>query len=204
MGSSNCWPSRRTVRRLFTAGGENLPRLWDLKTGRLLREFTGIPKPQQAAEKYRISPAILSPDGRILAVRSGPTHNLYLLETDTGKRLHEFSTETGAPGNNGLWLNFAFSADSKAIAAHLDRRLEMRDVATGRTLWRTEEFGQQTIAHLTCSPDGKTLASSTVLENVRLWDARTGKLLHELAPRMSIASMAFSPDGRRSSPSVVP
>ena len=141
---------------LVTAGGDNLPRLWDVATGKLLREFTNIPKPQIINTSYcAVSGATLSPDGRILAVRSGQMGNLYLLETATGKRLHEFTCEGTYSRLPWLALDFAFSPDGKAIAARLDGRLELRDVATGRLLWQEKEKGTVGLAF---SPDGKVLA----------------------------------------------
>jgi WD40 repeat protein len=185
---------------LITAGGRNLPRLWDMATGKLIREFSNIPKPQKinGGIYVEISGATLSPNGRILAVRSGQLGSLYLLETATGKRLHEFKCEKGHLAN-GPYLNFAFSPDGKAIAAQLDGRLELRDVATGRPLWQKNE--EEYISGLVFSPDGKTLASigGDNRDGARLWDARTGELLRAVGSKKEMVisgNIAFSPDSR--------
>src|SRR5262249_52883987 len=143
---------------LITAGGDNLPRLWDVATGKLLREFTNIPKPQISGGGYhQVFGAVLSPDGRILATRSGPMGNLYLLETATGKLLHEFQGKGKSYSGHNPPSNFVFSPDGKTIAAQLDGRLELREVATSRERWAREE--EQTVSSLAFSPDGKTMAS---------------------------------------------
>src|SRR5262249_32939373 len=133
-----------------------------------------------------------SPDGRILAARSGQIGALYLLETATGKLLREFKYRNGKGGHQTS-LNFAFSPDGKAIAAQLDDRLELRDVATGRILWQQKE---QDIVGLAFSSDGKLLASAGGSDGVRLWDARTGEPLRALGPKEGTHRIAFSPDGR--------
>jgi WD40 repeat protein len=47
------------------------------------------------------------------------------------------------------------------------------------------------------APDGKTLASGCKDRTIKLWDARTGKLLRTLTGHTGrVESLAFSPDGR--------
>jgi RNA polymerase sigma factor (sigma-70 family) len=177
--------------KLVTAGGDNFPRLWDTANGKLIREFRNIPKPQIIDGKYvGISAAVMSPDGRLLAVRSGRMGNLYLLETATGKRLYEFQ---GAENWNRAAVDFAFSPDGKTIAAQLNDRLEVREWATGGLLWQKNE---KYLVRLAFSPDGKILASAAGSGGVRLWDARTGEPLREIGPKWLAGHIAFAPDSR--------
>jgi RNA polymerase sigma factor (sigma-70 family) len=186
----------RDGKRLLTAGGSNLPRLWDVSNNKLLREFDNIPKPQFHGENFFCaSGAVLSPDERILAVRGGgPQGSLYLLETATGKRLHEFPCAKRK--ECGISLDFAFSPDSAAIAARLDDRLELWDVAAGRTLWQKDGKHVQDIVSLDFSPDGKLLATAGGEDGVHLWDARSGELLRELGREGQAERVVFAPHGR--------
>ena len=158
------------------------------------REFTNIPKPQAGNHIIGLR-AILSPDGRILAVRSGPTGNLYLLETATGQTAARIPCETGYAGN-GPPLNFAFSPDSKAIAAQFDDRLELRDVARGRTVWQTNEKYIGAVGRSPFLPTARPWPPRRMATACRLWDARTGKLLREIGPKYLLVHLAFSPDSR--------
>ena len=57
--------------------------------------------------------------------------------------------------------------------------------------------GHTKVNSVAFSPDGKTLASGSDDHTVRLWDVRTGELLHTLEEHTYLVlSVAFSPDGK--------
>src|SRR5262249_36776681 len=75
-------------------------------------------------------------------------------------------------------ISFQFSRDERLLlTAHLDGKLRIWDVATGKKL-RTCETADR-ILTLDIAPDGKTVASLGDSNKIRLWDLATGKELHE-------------------------
>jgi WD40 repeat protein len=71
---------------------------------------------------------------------------------------------------------------------HFIRRLCHRDLFTLKHDGRVN-----TVAY---SPDGKQVATGSAEKRVCIWDAATGKLVHEFATNQSVRSVAYSPDGK--------
>jgi hypothetical protein len=166
--------------KLFATGGEDkVLRLWDIKTGKLVREW---PTPEGPVSFLKFSP-----DGKSLG---GNAFGYHFWNVETGKKFP-------APANVGGVLEFAFAPDSKTAAISSDGGIRLVEIATGKErprfiLPKEKEKGQFAPYPLAFSPDGKTLASGglhRVLMNgalqgipapIRLWDLETGKLSREL------------------------
>src|SRR5947209_5382550 len=55
----------------------------------------------------------------------------------------------------------------------------------------------EVIMSVAFSPDGRICASGSRDQTIKLWDTQTGRLLRTLMQPTPLASLAFSPDGRR-------
>ncbi len=153
-------------------------------------------------------PVVFSPDGKLLVEVSanpvtGANAGLHVWDTATGKEIRELGAQRSA--NAGLM----FSPDGKLLAdfdSSQSQVIHLWDLATGRET-ATITNGAM-ITAFTFSPDGKLLAVAGNDENLRLFEAATGKEVHVL--KSSVGSnpfqfgvsqalgppMSFSPDGK--------
>jgi WD40 repeat protein len=164
--------------RILAAAHGTSADLWDILSGQLLRS---------------VSP---DPSGSLATVSFDPTGNILACGTDSGITLSD--TKTGAllrriGGVKALQIA-ELSPDGGTIAGG----------GASLTIYRTLDGsvtgsipGQTSVAGLAYSPDGNTIAASSFGDlTVRLWDVRTGGLLHALAGPTHGRSIVFSPDGR--------
>ncbi len=207
--------------RLLAAANWNDVRLFEVKTGRLLRSLRGF--------RDRAYCAALSPDGKLAAAATLGDHTVRVWNTATGdevlhlpNRLAGSAALAFSPDNR--WLAFAtdedavrlwdlarhepgrlllgqtnkvfdldFSPDGRLLAAGgLDNTVSVWDVTTGRHR-ATVRHGTQNNCVVRFSPDGRFLASGDDF-HVRLWDAETWRQHLELATPAFF--VAFAPDGR--------
>ncbi len=112
--------------------------LWDVATGRKTREIEAPPVSTIAIA--------LTPDGKILAVR-GTDESVFVFATDTGKTIGPPAQEMkkGGPRFPSDFNTVAFSPDGKRIATKQTELqpvhktfVVVRDVATGKELWRRD------------------------------------------------------------------
>ena len=130
-----------------------------------------------------------SPDGAKLATASSDA-GLQLRDPKTGESLEMLVGRSAS--------DVAFSADGRTIAFSPDPGgAEVRDTDTGRLIARFERNGPEVDSSVALSPDGHLVAVGGFNRFVRLWDVRTGKLVHELDQRGNGAfTLEFTPDGR--------
>ncbi|HEY7156078.1 MAG TPA: sigma-70 family RNA polymerase sigma factor, partial [Gemmataceae bacterium] len=147
--------------------------VWELATGRLLRQFPGTYDEKEIA---------LSPDGKLLAISQEKA--IVVWDLASGKEVRRFAL----PYANAL----AFSPDGKTLASvsHL------WDVATGKQIARWD-LGSDNPTLLSFTPDGKTLIVGGYSDSkIGLWDAASGKMRKELdAKTGDMFLFALSPDG---------
>ncbi|HEV3262983.1 MAG TPA: protein kinase [Gemmataceae bacterium] len=135
--------------------------------------------------------AAWSPDGKTVAAMASD-HSVGLWDAVTTRpvRTLECGVRGSAPRRGLAW-----SPDGKTFAAGEGQRLWAWSAETGKLLWQNDKHGS--ISALVWSPDSRLLATADATEKgtVRLWEADTGRLLHEVALR-SLGGLAWSPDGK--------
>jgi WD40 repeat protein len=142
----------------------------------------------------------LSPDGKTLAVISGPnSRKMYLWRWQEGVEPRELKVR------DRVGRDLCFSPDGKQLAecGDDDGTIRVWDVAAGRVTRKLEVPGDETYWHsfVAYTPDGKTLAASGYRRGwdggVHLWDPATGKFLGRLeCPGSGAGRLAVSADSR--------
>lgn len=164
----------------FIAAGTRTLQLWDVRDGRLVREFQG---PADVV----ISPAF-SPDGRLLAANNRGVATV--LDARTGAELLRFGSHDML--NSGA---VTFTPDGRRLVAGGRGLLRIYDLATGALVRELALTGNT--AALAFSPDGRYLAAGSRAQ-LRLRQSPGPGLPFEPAPGQSAAIAAWDlADGRR-------
>jgi WD40 repeat protein len=194
-GSSDGRFAHRVLKADAKCLGPGAVRLWDARTGRLLRRL-GDPTEQVMA-------VALSPDGRHVAAGGGSTGGSGVVRVwDTASGRAVWSTDD----HKAEVLAIAYPPDGSSVAtAAADGLVKIRDPKTG-TVRRTLEGHEGGATSVAFSADGALLACGEGHGATRLWEAKTGRLLRiceaagsqaaTAASHRLFTSLALSPDGR--------
>ncbi len=156
--------------------------LWDLSTGKQLREFKG--------HSGKIAHAAFSPDGRFVATSSNDK-TVRIWDAGTGKTLQTLA------GHTEIVFQSAFSPDgSLLLTGSLDTTALLWDVATGKELRR---FAGHTgsVYSVAFTADGTHALTTGKDGTIRFWDVKAPVERDTLAgPTSFMYSVEYSPDGK--------
>jgi RNA polymerase sigma factor (sigma-70 family) len=194
---------------IISYGVDDLARVWDATTGRLLRSIG-----ERGSRGSRLF--ALSPDGkRIMSADRSADGVFRLWDFETGRELHR----TPIPEPRRYFSLMSYSPDSKTLATALfDDAICLRDVETLSELRRIKVV-TRSMGQLVFSPDGRMLAGTSLDQDpqfgrrpaagatahpdasekasIRIWDVGRGDEVRRLTVEgCHTDSFSFSPDGR--------
>jgi eukaryotic-like serine/threonine-protein kinase len=163
-------------------------KIWDIATGRALLTLSGHTEP--------IWGVAYSPDGQRL-VSASQDNTVKVWDLASGREALTLR------GHTDTVRGVAFSPDGRKLAsASADATIRIWDAAP----WQHEASADELLTlhghpspvfAVTYSPDGKRLVSLDS-NNVKVWDAATGRELHShLLKESGVYALAYRPDGRQ-------
>jgi WD40 repeat protein len=172
--------------RLLTGSREQTVRLWDARSGRLLRAFRLDPPAPSRLE--------ISPDGRRMISAVVESGTVRVWDLDTGAPL------ASLPGHEQLHWGVTLSEHGERLLTgdhYPGHTIRLWDGVTGGLLGVLCGHTNR-VTDSAFSPDGARLATCSWDQTVRLWDGATGRPVATLkGHRGRVNRLCFSPDGRR-------
>jgi WD40 repeat protein/serine/threonine protein kinase len=175
-------------RRLASAGGNGMVKIWDSKTGDLLQTFR--------AHTESVAYVSFHPRSNHLAT-AGADLQVKVWDLTTGQEL--FRRPCHAIRSLGAAYTVAFRPpDGRLLAAGSEGVVTLWDWENDqpRNPWQGYDLRAVPVAF---SPDGRRLATGGAGgQPQRIWSVETGELLRTLpAHTLPVSALAFSPDGGR-------
>ena len=165
---------------LATGANDRLVRIWDLRTGDILRILAG--------HTDSVTSVSYTPDGQTL-LSSGDT-TVRLWDVASGTEIKRFE------GHEGLVFSATFSPDfSKIVSASEDQTIRIWDRESGEQLHVLTGHTNMVYSAVV-SPDGREVRSASADGTFRTWDIDTGAQTGMISFPTMIYSATYSPDER--------
>jgi WD40 repeat protein len=169
-------------RRAVSGSYDKTLKLWDLKSGRVLRTLEG--------HAGAVCAVVVTPDGR-RAVSGSYDKTLKLWDLESGRVLRTF--EGHAVRVNAVVVT---PDGQRAISGSYDKTLKVWDIESGRIL-RTLEGHAGSVDSVAVTPDGRCAVSGSDDNTLKVWDIETGRVLRTLVGHASrVRAVTVVPDGR--------
>jgi RNA polymerase sigma factor (sigma-70 family) len=172
---------------LVSGAEDRAIRFWDLVTGKVLRTLTfEEPAPQAGFEGSPAPLLALSADGKLLL--SGHERVVRVWDVSSGRVMRQLRL----PGRQLRCM--ALSPDGRRLAtgSMTENEIRLWEIPTGKLLLPTSGAGKG-LRSVVFSPDGRTLATGGHHDEIRVWDAATGRERYHLG---ILGRAAFSRDGK--------
>jgi WD40 repeat protein/serine/threonine protein kinase len=182
-GAAECVRVLGDGTRLVTCGGDGAVRVWDLFTGRPLRQLDGHSAMVRCV-------GLFVADSRLLLTASRDS-TIRLWDVETGAELRRFEGHT-----QQVWWVDAAPDGKRLLSCGQDKTIRLWDVKTGVEIRQLLGHTDQ-VTGVAFLPNGKRAVSCGMDRTVRLWDVQTGAELKAVTVPEKVMRMAVSPDGRR-------
>jgi WD40 repeat protein len=189
--------------KTLAAAGGNSIQLWDVETGKELRQVKG--------PANGMATLVLAPDGKSLATRGGNS-TIVVLDTETGKEIRQVKGKEQQPGGairivlgnqlGGDAGGLEYSPNGKILAStevEVEQQktttfVKLTDVENGKEIRRIDTMPNGASAVI-FSPDNKVLAYASG-SAVYLCDAESGKEIRRIDAVGVALALVFAPDGK--------
>lgn len=163
----------------FTGAGDGTTREWDLKTGKMLREW---------GHWKDVEDLDFSPGGGRYVATTAADRTAKLWDRESGKKIVELP-------HNGTVLPLDFTPDGvRLMTGSMDKFARLWDLRTGKAIHEWEHGGE--VGAVEVSPDGRYGLSGAQDGTARLYDIETGDEVHRWTHEGAVYDVHFSPDGQ--------
>lgn len=172
-------------RYIIRSVDKNLISVWDLYTGKTIKNFRGI-------NGWADSIAS-SPDGKYLVAKRiwGTERSIILWDYETGKKLWEHDSK-----GKETFIRFSPNGKFIAVGTYTSDVILFLNSTNGNQI---KDFSGHSgpVHFINFSPDGKYLLSGGKDATIKLWEVASGKEIKQLVGHSSsLITAQFSPDGK--------